>query len=314
MEVPAPQGITVRDAAGRFTALMNPKPPETVKAEIEAPPVESEVSVAEATVADEPATETPIAQEKPTRKVKVDGEELEVDEDELVRGYSRTSDYTRKTQKLAEERKALESEAAAVREERKQYAETLIALKAQLSNVKEPDVALLDSDPLEFVRQKATYDAYKERLSAIESEQKRLAEAQQADNQKSFRSYVEGQQQKLYEAIPEWKDAKKMASERDAIAQTGRSLGFSDDELSQLYDHRAVVALRKAMLYDKMVVEARKKVEAVKDGPKTAKPGQMATHVVNKDLAAAKERFSKANSVRNAGAVLNLLLNKPKGT
>ena len=33
--------------------------------------------------------------------VKVNGEELEVTEDELVKGYSRNRDYTRKTQELA---------------------------------------------------------------------------------------------------------------------------------------------------------------------------------------------------------------------
>jgi hypothetical protein len=33
-------------------------------------------------------------------RVKVDGEELELPEDEVVKGYSRTADYTRKTQKL----------------------------------------------------------------------------------------------------------------------------------------------------------------------------------------------------------------------
>ena len=41
-----------------------------------------------------------------TFKVKVDGEEVEVPEDELLKGYSRTQDYTRKTQQLAEQRKA----------------------------------------------------------------------------------------------------------------------------------------------------------------------------------------------------------------
>jgi hypothetical protein len=38
-------------------------------------------------------------------KVKDDGKELEVTLDELRKGYSRYSDYTRKTQALAEERK-----------------------------------------------------------------------------------------------------------------------------------------------------------------------------------------------------------------
>lgn len=42
-------------------------------------------------------------------KVKVDGNEVEVTREELLKGYMRQSDYTRKTQSLAEERKRLEN-------------------------------------------------------------------------------------------------------------------------------------------------------------------------------------------------------------
>ena len=41
-----------------------------------------------------------------TVKVKVDGEEVEVTLDELKSGYSRTKDYTRKTQELANQLKS----------------------------------------------------------------------------------------------------------------------------------------------------------------------------------------------------------------
>jgi len=41
--------------------------------------------------------------------IKVDGEEIEVTLDELLNGYSRQSDYTRKTQELAQQRQQLET-------------------------------------------------------------------------------------------------------------------------------------------------------------------------------------------------------------
>ena len=41
-------------------------------------------------------------------EVKVDGEEVEVTQEELLRGYMRQSDYTRKTQQLANERQQVE--------------------------------------------------------------------------------------------------------------------------------------------------------------------------------------------------------------
>ena len=46
--------------------------------------------------------------EEPKFKVKVDGEEIEVTQEELLRGYMRQKDYTQKTQQLAEQRKQYE--------------------------------------------------------------------------------------------------------------------------------------------------------------------------------------------------------------
>jgi hypothetical protein len=46
----------------------------------------------------------------PTYKVKVGKDELDVPLDELLKGYSRTADYTRKTQEIAESRKMVEAD------------------------------------------------------------------------------------------------------------------------------------------------------------------------------------------------------------
>ncbi len=74
-------------------------------------------------------------EEKPdqTFTVKVDGTEVTVTLDELQKGYSRTQDYTRKTQQIAEIRRQVESEAEAIRAERSQYAQLLGALESQFS-------------------------------------------------------------------------------------------------------------------------------------------------------------------------------------
>lgn len=47
-------------------------------------------------------------EDEPKYKVKVDGEEIEVTQDELLRGYMRQKDYTQKTQQLAEQRRQFE--------------------------------------------------------------------------------------------------------------------------------------------------------------------------------------------------------------
>ena len=54
---------------------------------------------------------TDVEEEAPqlqTFTVKVDGQEVEVTQEELVNGYSRQQDYTRKTQELSQQRKTIE--------------------------------------------------------------------------------------------------------------------------------------------------------------------------------------------------------------
>ena len=56
----------------------------------------------------QPDEDNPKPEEEPKYKVKVDGEEIEVTQEELLRGYMRQRDYTQKTQQLAQQRKQFE--------------------------------------------------------------------------------------------------------------------------------------------------------------------------------------------------------------
>jgi hypothetical protein len=258
-------------------------------------------------------TEEPEAEAQPevrTFKVKVDGEEVEVPEDEVLKGYSRTADYTRKTQKLAEERKALESESERVRAEREQYAKALEALKSEIRPAQEPDWATLaEQDPIEFVKQKELHRDRKEKLALLEQEQRRVAEPQAQENARAFQKVIQEEQAKLADVIPEWKDADKAKAEKEKIAAFALSLGYSEADIAQIYDHRAVVALRKAALYDEMMSKAKSQSEKVKDSPKTATPGNLKP-VQNKAYLQAKEKFQGTRSVRDAAAVFGHLLNQ----
>lgn len=92
--------------------------------------------------------------------VKVAGEEISVDLDELKNGYSRTADYTKKSQALAEERKQFSHDRDAVLLERQQYSQLLGALQQQLTAFDEPAPdfdRLYDEDPIEGARQERQY-------------------------------------------------------------------------------------------------------------------------------------------------------------
>lgn len=276
-------------------------PPETIeklKGFLSPTPEGEAVANTESQPAD---TESPAAEAQPevrTYRVKVDGEELEVPEDELLKGYSRTSDYTRKTQKLSEERKTLESEAQAVRAEREEYSKVLNGLKAQLQSVHEPDwEKLANEDPIEFVKQKELHRDRKEKLAEIAREQQRVAELQSHEQQRAFQSYIQEEQVKLTHAIPEWKDAEKARAEKEKIAQFAISLGYSEADIAQIYDHRAVVALRKAALYDEMMAGAKRQTETVKSGPKPVTPGTPLSATKAKEFSKQRDQLSRTGKV-----------------
>lgn len=300
----APKGIP-SETISKLSALLNPAA-ETAAEN----PVQGESLLG--TESQPEGTETPEAEAQPTvktYKVRVDGEELEVPEDELLKGYSRTSDYTRKTQKLSEERKALEAEAHAVRKEREEYSQTLAALKSQLQSVQEPDwEKLSNEDPIEFVKQKELHRDRKEKLYALEMEQRRVADLQNQEQQRAFQSYIQGEQARLTDAIPEWKDANTAKAEKEKIANFALSLGYSEADIAQIYDHRAVVALRKAALYDEMMSKAKTQTEKVKDSPRAVTPGSPLPASRAKEFARQRDQLAKSGKERDFAAAFKQLI------
>jgi hypothetical protein len=269
---------------------------------------------------EEDDTEEVIEQELPddlTIKVKLDGEETEVTLDELRKGYSRYSDYTRKTQALAEERKAFQSEAEAIRVERAQYAELLPVLKSQIEMQvgAEPDWdTLYNEDPIEAARLERHWRKDQQekiaKLQAVEIEQKRIAEENAKEQQRALSEYVQAERAKLPEVIPEWKDEGVMQSEAKELREWALNNGFSERDLSALIQASHVSILRKAMLFDK----GTKKVEKVKAQPKKVarivRPGSSGTQVNTRstDVKKASQRLARTGRIADAAALLDKLI------
>jgi hypothetical protein len=195
-----------------------------------------------------------------TRTIKVDGEEIEVDEEELVKGYSRTADYTKKTQKLAEERRAFQEEQTRVKEERARYATLLTRLEQALeTRGAEPDWAQLRAElpPEEFAAQVAEWQLNNSKLQKVQAEAEQARQRVAQDRMSELQSRVDVETQKLVDAIPEWKDEAKLKAGQTELVEYAKTVGWTPEDLATVYDHRAVVMLRKAMLYDKAMAKAK---------------------------------------------------------
>ena len=243
--------------------------------------------------------------------VKVDGKEVEVTLDELQKGYSRTQDYTRKTQQIAEVRKQTEAELQEVRAEREQYAQLLGALQAQVQQAAQPNIdwdRLYQEDPIEWVRQREVMRENQEKAAAIQSEQQRLAQLSQQEQAQQRQALLAQEQEALVAAIPEWKDAKKAQAEKAMLVQFGQKIGFTPDDLKNVVDHRAVVMLRKAALYDQMMSKRGQIKPVTNNGPRPAKPGAAGRVSSNTEAMRAQQRLAKTGRVDDAADAIYKLL------
>ena len=243
--------------------------------------------------------------------VKVDGKEVEVTLDELQKGYSRTQDYTRKTQQIAEARKQTEVELQAVRAEREQYAQLLGALEAQVQQVSQPNIdwdRLYQEDPIEWVRQREVMRENQEKAAAIQSEQQRLSQLSQQEQAQFMQQKLQHEQEALLAAIPDWKDAKKAQAEKALLVEFGQKIGFTPDELKSVVDHRAVLMLRKAALYDQMMSKRGNIKPVTNNGPRPAKPGAAGRVSSSTESVRAQQRVAKTGRVDDAANAIFQLL------
>lgn len=242
--------------------------------------------------------------------VRVDGKDLQVPEDELLKGYSRTADYTRKAQALAEQRKQAEAHAAEVQAQRAQYAELLGALKQAITDAtpQEPDWQRLSrEDPAQYATAREAWEQHRQRMAALTAEHTAAQQAVQADQQQALQRRVKEEQDRLVAAVPEWQQPDVFAKDATALVEYGRQFGLTPDDLAQVVDHRAILFMRKAMLYDAaqaQMQQRKQKLTAVTVAPgETRQAARIPAGTPN-----AAQRLAQTGRVEDAAAAIAALL------
>ena len=251
------------------------------------------------------------AQQPQTFTVKVDGQEVEVTQEELINGYSRQQDYTRKTQELSQQRKTIEQQQAELAQRDAIYSQLLPKMEAQLKGelANEPDWnALYEDDPVGYVREKQLWDEKKEKLNAVNAEQQRLQQEALVKQQQQIAQFVEYGNQKLLEIIPEWQNPEVATKEKLAISEYAvNTLGYTPEEIQQVYDYRALLGLRNAWLNSK-TVEATKKKPTQKAPARVARPGTTNRPKTTTPVKRAKQRLAKTGKTSDAAKVFEQLI------
>ena len=328
-------GGSVAEAQEALLSLLEPEEetPETEEAkpteEEESQPVEEDESFEEESEEEEESVEeeeeseeTEGEEEEELYAVTVNGEEVAVSLDELLSGYSRQSDYTRKTQEIAGERKGMEelqqqynSQVAQIQQERQQYMDALTNIIAgqgseieKFANVNWDE--LRETDPIEYVTTREQYREAQERIQSMQYQQAQVAQAQQAQMNQARHEMLKVERGKLVEALPEWGEPGTQKELANTLQSYAKTQGFTQEELTELIDHRSILVLLKAHKYDQLQ-NSDVKSKKLKNKPKVIRSGIGNTSkATSKSKRAVKmKRLQSSGHVDDAASILEDMFN-----
>ena len=322
-EEPTAESPTTEQA---FEAHLQGKSPAQVVEEAQAqpaevpeePPEEPEEAPEEEPEEAEPEEEEAlVAADKYVLPLGEGGENIEVEADEVKNLILRQKDYTQKTQSLAETRKQLDAERNSIRAIQQIGSELQQEYEA-LRKTEELEVdqeywdRLKTDNPMQYMIEKQ--ELQERNLERGKSQAKLNSLHQQMQNQQQleFNQRLAEEQLKLAEAIPEWQDQQRAQEERTQLRAYGLSMGFSEKELSEVYDSRAVRVLRSAMKWEDLQSKKgslkRKALQVpASAGATLAQANPRRKHT---ELTKAKQRLAKSGKRTDATAAFQLMLDR----
>jgi hypothetical protein len=297
---PLPEPGSITEAQSAFLGLMEPEevkpeteesaPTEDVEESTEETQDESSEEVSEDELEDESEDESEEESEEESDvdeedeklyTVTVNGEDQEVPLEELVKGYSRQSDYTKKTQEIAEYRKKAEAAVEQAQQEvyqtqqfRQQYIDATTAVVQKQYGKLHELVNNTDWERLK-IEDREEYLTKKSEESdlqaAIRMDQAGLERAQQEalyEEQESQKKIAHQEGTKLASIIPEWKNPEFRQKVWKDLSVFAASQGFTAKEFTSLTDHRSILVLMQAKAFQEMQM-AQKSAKTKKAKTKT---------------------------------------------
>ena len=216
--------------------------------------------------------------------VRVNGEDVEVTEDELVRGYSRQSDYTKKTQELAEYRKQLDggaqylqNEVAQTQAARQEYVnamsqaiESNYSIATQFENTDWERLKVEDRE--EYLTKRDEYREVQDKIRDLQGKQHHAYEHQNREVQSQHQRLLQEEHAKMVSILPEWAEPNTQRAIAKSVGEFALSRGYSQEELNQLVDHRSILVLMEAKAFaDMQGKQLKARAKKVKNKPKVVR-------------------------------------------
>ena len=254
------------------------------------------------------SSEDPVTPELIT--VKVNGQEEQVTLENLKQGYSGQKYVQQGMQDVAAQRKEAEAVYTALTKEREQMAQ--LYQQIQQGGLAQPPVKptkeLFDFDSIGYMQKNLEYEeqmtSYNQQMAQLEQVSQQQSQAQQT----AMKAHLQEQMQILQKDIPDFADSKKATATRERLIQAGTNhYGYTNDEISQITDARAIKVLHDAMKYQDIISGKSKAKVKTQSAKPVVKPGAKKIATPN-----AKIRSRQKAKLRESGSIddaLGLILN-----
>lgn len=242
-------------------------------------------------------------------EVVIDGKKAQVTLDELVKGYQLEAHYTQKSQKLAEERKALETERTVLSNinQRFEQLNDVVTYLQEANSVleatlpPEPSLELAERSPAEYIKQTKLREQALRNLGVINGRMRQTRkQAQQL--------VAELQQQGAVVIQQRMPELLTTEGRNNLYSYLASNYGYSAEDINKNVDPNVFIIAEKARRWDEMQSKTLKpdyiKSKAVKDKPKAVNRIKQAEHQ------AAFNNFKNNPNERNAVQAIKQLLNK----
>lgn len=229
---------------------------------------------------------------------------------ELKLGYLRQSDYTKKSQEIAEVKRAYlanQHDLAAVRGEQSKILEGLMdALTVANEGITVPDFDFLsENDPGEYVRQKALWERKQLAYQRLQGEREKVAK-QEADYKQTVLAHAK---QHAYEAlvqhVPEFADPVQAKANLSRIENDLKHVWkFSQGEIDNVSDPRLIAMALESLMWREHLNKVPTAVQRIEKKPALTMPGTVSRgKSENNSLKAARQQ-QKASGGTEATANL----------
>jgi len=224
---------------------------------------EAEASVEEDTPEENPEEEVDI--DDIEIDVVVDGQESKVKLRELKANYSGEKVIEKRIQEASEARNYAVHYGQHLYGTLETQAQKLKQLDSILERVVEPEInweELKKNNLPRYLLERDRQREAQEKRAVLSQEQQRIAYEQQQLMNTAMETYASDQAKALVSRVPEFANPETAPKIMQSLTKAAAAYGYSPEEFSAVMDHRAVLVLRDAMLYQEMVGK-RKEVKPV---------------------------------------------------